>query len=405
MLQFFKILGNQLDFHEFMLLYDRAGTVYKSLSNTYTGCDIFPEESSSTIPYPIHIKPLIITSVPGYLETVPVFGSRTTLKKVKTYPGSLIKLSSYPNFEAYLDQNFNKKRQANFLRSEETLYDCFDIEHRVFYGEMEKSDYETVFKAFQEMQSFRFDQLGTQDDAADMWPIYYKQTLELVQNKKACISVIYDGDNPIAISLNYVLGKMMFGFTKTFDMAYTKFGIGNVELLKMISWCIDEGFEVLDFMKGEYDYKNRFIDHAYPFSLQIMYSRNTLKQRLWGTTAFWVLQFFYFIYHGAKWLGLRRSRNRQTFLHNRSASTPMVDQIPLHDQSSIETGEFKVSLNEVRNKYLQKAVCDYCYLHRKPLKSISIYAKKEDESYIKMIAPSESFLFTFVQPKAPSSIK
>ncbi|MCB0374124.1 MAG: GNAT family N-acetyltransferase, partial [Muricauda sp.] len=309
-----------------------------------------------------------------------------------TLPGSLIDLTSYPDFDSYLTQTFSNKRRSYFKKCENMLHACFDISHKVYYGAMEKEVYESIFRAFQRMQSDRFKQLGIKDDSMGMWPIYEKNTLQLVLEKKACISVIYDGSKPIAISLNYLLGKAVFGFTKTFDMAYAKFGLGNFMLLKMIAWSHQEGFEVLDFMKGEYSYKNRFTDNSYAFLIQVAYSKKNLKQRVWGLTLTLGLRVFYSLYHVYRFLGLHGLLRQKTY--TREKESPVKSQELSKNESSILPTETKTHLDAIKNKDFKKAVCDFCFMNKEPLKSIELYTTEVGEEYLKLISPSKAVLLT-----------
>lgn len=392
MLRILNIMANHLDFHEFVLLYGKGATVYQSMANKFNGHRLYESKGSTDVPYSIQQKPLVLTSVPNYLDANYVFDSDTIIKKVKTFPGSLIDLSAYADFDSYLTQTFSNKRRSYFNKCVNMLHTCFDISHRVYYGTMEREEYDSIFSAFQKMQSDRFEELGIKDDAMEMWPIYQKNTWQLVLDKKACISVIYNGSKPIAISLNYLLGKVVYGFTKTFDMAYAKFGLGNVELLKMIAWSIGEGFDVLDFMKGEYSYKNRFTDNPYSFLTQVVYSKKNLKQRVWGLALFMGLRVFYFMYHVYRFLGLHRFRGQKS--HKKEKTSPVKSQELSKNASSILPTEIKIHLDAIKNKGFQKAVCDFCFMNKEPLKSIELFTTHEGEEYLKLISPSRAVLLT-----------
>src|SRR5690606_5565875 len=141
----------------------------------------------------------------------------------------------------------------------------------------------------------------------------YRQILD----RQACLSVIYHRERPIAISLNFILGKIVHGFTRSFDMAYSKFGLGNIELLNMVEWCFEQNFEVLDCMKGEYHYKNKFTDTSYDFTIQLVYDKG-FGQKLKGLSLYYGLSAFYALYHALRsvgflklWHALSRGREKK----------------------------------------------------------------------------------------------
>lgn len=397
MLHMLNIWVDKIDFHEFVLIYGKGETLYRSIDNKLTGHALMENKDTQNRPCPIPKKPLLLTSVPGYLDTYSVFEGDMNLKKVKTFPGSLINLTAYTDFESYLAQNFNPKRRSYFKQCENRLRTTFEITHTVYYGAIEKEEYDRVFNAFQKMQTDRFEQLGIKDDAVEMWPVYKKHTRQLVIDKKACISVIYAGQEPIAISLNYLLGKAVFGFTKTFDMAYAKFGLGHLELLKMIAWCYGQGFEILDFMKGEYSYKNRFTDHAYSFITHVAYPKKNLTYRVWGQTTFGCLWLFYALYHLYRFVGVHKLRHRWGGKYK--TESPIRVQPLANNAADLLSTETKIQLEQVRNKHYQKAIYDFCYVHKVSLKSLKLYTAKVGADYIKLIGPNQSVLLSSTKTK------
>src|SRR5690606_20226837 len=99
--------------------------------------------------------------------------------------------------------------------------------------------------------------------------------------------------------------KIVHGFNRSFDMAYSKFGLGNIELLNLVQWCFEHGFEILDFMKGEYDYKNKFTDTSYNFTIQLAYAPES-GQRRNGLLLYYGFKAFYALYNTARTLNLHK---------------------------------------------------------------------------------------------------
>src|SRR5690606_41905928 len=63
----------------------------------------------------------------------------------------------------------------------------------------------------------------------------------LFRSKRASFFVIYDGDHPIEISLNYHLNDVLFSSISSFDIDYAKFGLGHIEIHKQLEWCLEHG--------------------------------------------------------------------------------------------------------------------------------------------------------------------
>jgi len=380
-----NILSSHIDFHELVLLEKREDKLYRWIRNSFTGNLAYQKKLPQENPNYGGQRLMVLTSVPSYIDTKLDLGTDIIIKKVRTFPGSLIKLSTYKSYEEYLKKTFDQKGRSHFAKCQNLLNECFTIRHQIYYGSMEKEEYQIVFNAFEQMQARRFKQKGLQSSTDPMLSEYREKTLEFVRNKQACISVIYNGDTPIAISLNYILGKILHGFTKTFDSAYSKFSLGHIELLNVIKWSFDEGFEVFDFMKGEYNYKNRFADTSYPFLVETIYQKKDTFQRIWGHSVFLGLKLFYFIYHATR---LVRSANAKRS-RNISRNLLKVQKIP-EETGTTSVEEKRVHFDEIKSQYIQKAICDYCYHNREPMDSLKFYLK---EDHIKMISKKEVLIF------------
>lgn len=361
--------------------------MYRSIRNSFTGNFVYQKALPLKTLSNNGQRPMVLTSVPSYINTELDLGSDIVIKKVKTFPGSLIKLSAYESYEEYLKKNFAQKGRSHFIKSQNLLDECFTVRYKIYYGSIEEEEYQIIFNAFEQMQAKRFEERGMRYHTDPMLSEYRAKTLGLVRSKEACISVIYNGDTPIAISLNYILGKIIHGFTKTFDSAYSKFSLGHIELLNVIKWSFDEGFEVFDFMKGEYSYKNRFADTSYPFLLETIYHKKGTLNHIWGRSVFLGLKLFYFIYHATR---LVRSANTKRS-RNISRNLLKVQKIPVDtDTTSVE--EKRVHFDEIQSQYIQKAICDYCYRNREPMDSFKFYLK---DDHIKMISMKEKEVLIF----------
>lgn len=380
-----NILSNHIDFHELVLLEKKTDKLYRSISNSFTGNFVYQKALPLKALSNNGQRPMVLTSVPSYINTKLDLGSDTVIKKVKTFPGSLIKLSVYESYEEYLKKNFAQKGRSHFIKSQNLLDECFTVRYKIYYGSIEEEEYQIIFNAFEQMQAKRFEERGMRYHTDPMLSEYRAKTLGLVRSKEACISVIYNGDRPIAISLNYILGKIVHGFTKTFDSAYSKFSLGNIELLNVIKWCFDEGFEVFDFMKGEYSYKSRFADTSYPFLIETIYSKKEALSRVWGHSVFFGLKLFYFVYHATKSI---RSINTQKSTD--SSKNNIKVQKTLLDSTTVGSDEKRVHFNEIQSQYIQRAICDYCYRRREQMDSLKFYKKRDR---IKMVSQREVLIF------------
>jgi len=388
-------LCRTLDFHESTLLHRKGATVFQSLTNGITGENIhFGNTVNMDSPLD-HEKPLLLSSMPNYLGFQFARTSQLSVKSIKTFPGSLINLKAYPNYESYLGSRFNNKKRAQFRSSKALLGHCFEVVHKVHFGAIDKVEYDKLFDALIEMHLARLGQKGTADDTSGMWALYRESAYRQILDKQACISVIYHRTTPIAISLNFILGKIVHGFNRSFDMAYSKFGLGNIELLNMVQWCFEQGFEILDFMKGEYNYKNKFTDTPYWFTIQLAYWGSGGQKRK-GMFLYCGLGAFYALYNFARSFNLHRAWHKIKQVRSKAMVKPpqnVIMQILSPDPLGTHE-ESRLDWEAIQSPALRRAICDFCHKHKTPLRRIGLYSSLELPNAIELKRGSQILLIS-----------
>ncbi len=63
---------------------------------------------------------------------------------------------------------------------------------------------------------------------------------------------MYHDKNPISIGLNLINGKLIYRYIKAYDVDYSKFYIGLIDIVKQLEWCFERKFEIFDLLKGDY---------------------------------------------------------------------------------------------------------------------------------------------------------
>ncbi|MBC8767854.1 GNAT family N-acetyltransferase [Arenibacter sp. BSSL-BM3] len=250
---------------------------YSRITNILSGQVEFLN-GSSTISDPKNI--LLISDVPGYLNTELSKGSCWHLKKIDTFKGSLINLKNYKDDSDYLLKTFSSSRRSKFRTYQKRLEHCFNITYKSYYGEIDIDEYESLFNQFLELINRRFDQKQAVNDDLVRWKVYREIAYPLILKKEACLFVIYDGDKPISISFNPIHGKTIFGYIRAYDIDYGKFYIGFTDIIVQLKWCYDNNFTVFDLLKGEYEYKSQWTDTEYYFEKHVLYNSSFIIPHL-----------------------------------------------------------------------------------------------------------------------------
>src|SRR5690606_28251702 len=197
---------------------------------------------------------------------------------VKQYPGYITYLSNYVDFNDYLTSRFSKKSRYKFNSYKRTLENSFDITYKHLYGKITKEEYDIVFKSFHNLLTKRFDEKLESNNNLNPaeWEFYEDVVFPLILEKKASLFVIYNGEMPIAISLNYISENTLIFAMTVFDIDFSKYNVGTVHLMELYKWCFEQKLEALDLSKGFYDYKTRWGDGEYHFENHIIFDPSSL---------------------------------------------------------------------------------------------------------------------------------
>ena len=248
------------------------------------------------LPDTISIKDsvLLIYDVPSHYK-INLQDNCSKLIKVPQYFGYLNKLDNYENIDAFLNTHFDSKQRSKFRN----YFNKLDNNHSVVYEVLNKNitndEYISVMQEFKELLQTRFDDLGIENDILQKWDFYLELIFPLIKENKALLNIIKIDGRIGAISLAFLSENSIIGAIKAFDIKFKKYGLGKLELIKLIEYGINSKYSVLDLSKGDQDYKKRFIDACYVFDCHIIYDSNSLFSIIIANTLKYFFKFKQFL--------------------------------------------------------------------------------------------------------------
>src|SRR5690606_33258209 len=225
-------------------------------------------------------KAFLVYDVPEFFNVnTSITNKRLKIHKIKQYKGFLIDLKAHKNFDEYMLSTFKKSSRYKLNKYKKRLELCFNIKYKMLYGkETPKEEYDFVFEKFKELLEKRFSEKKVNNNNLNPkeWNFYYDVVYPMILEKKASLFVIYDGDIPIGVTLNYFSEDTVFDAITVFDIDYAKFHLGSVTIMKLIEWTIDNKFRYFDFSKGYFDYKKRWANKEYDFEYHLYYDKSSI---------------------------------------------------------------------------------------------------------------------------------
>lgn len=341
-------------------------------------------------------KSCLIFDVPTYFDCPSNKRGGRTVKRVKQYPGFLIELEKFTDLTNFMKEQFGKGSRYKFNKYRKKLEQSFDINIKMYSGSMDKSEYDYIFDCFRELLEKRFSDKGEYNNNLDAkeWGFYKEVVYPMLLNQLAGLFVIFDDKKPIAVTLNYLSKDIIFDAITVFDIDYSKFHLGSVNIMYLIDWGITNKFSKLDFSKGYFDYKARWCTKKYDFEYHLVYDKSSIK----SITVAILLQKYFWFKQYLREKDINKLKNRIHFLFSRKKS--QTKNISLNYNTSFEEFENKEYELEHIPDYgpeVNKIFFEFLYLYGERSREVKLFRVLENDNLLvlrgknntKMIALNE----------------
>ena len=223
----------------------------------------------------------IVSDIPPYFELIPNQKIHSlAIITLFQFDGFMANLSSFQNIDDYVNFQMGAKSRSKIRGYRRRLESCFNVKYRFIFGTIDTEEYYYLFKKFKYLIEKRFKQRGDKHESLRNWPTIEKETLSMIRDKKASLFVIYDNAKPIDICLNYHYKNIYYNAIRSYDIDYSKFKLGYVDILVQLDWCFANNYQIFDLGRGDFEYKRRWCNETYKFQQHIIYNKNLFDKKL-----------------------------------------------------------------------------------------------------------------------------
>lgn len=319
----------------------------------------------------------IVKDIPSYLDvTEHVLPKNIKQVKVPYYSGYAINFKGVDSTESYLKSRFGNSSRYKLRRSIKKLESAFDISYKMYYGDISQRDYDIVMEAFFELLQIRSIEKGIIGNRnVKRKDFYYNSIKPLILEKRASLFVIYNGKAPIDICLNLHHDTVIFQLIRTYDINYSKYNTGYIDLIKQIDWCLTNNIRFITFGYGGYFWKKRWCNHTYPYRFDIFYNKKSPKSIAKSLVQLTNLKLRHFLRERGY---IDKFHNAKNSIKERLKPTKTLE-ISLEDiayDTKLDLGE-KLDIYGENCGFLRRYVFDYLFNANEKEKDIELYAVKD----------------------------
>lgn len=320
------------------------------------------EDSGSSLVYSLCF-------IPSYLKID--FSTKVVHSKVFQVDGFGIDLSNCNTADEYIKNQGSKNFRKVFFRCLNRLEKSFNISYKMYYGSIEKETYDVVMKALENMISKRFQNRGSRNKVIDNWQQHYNQTINLINQKQASLFVIYDNHIPIEVSINYHKNAIMYSAISSFDLDYSKFSLGNIEIYKQLEWCLLNDIKFFDMGYGDFEYKRRWSNQIYSFSNYVISKKQKAVVLIFAT----ILKCKYKIVNFLLKIEIKKyaynlinafKKDKKEDLPDYQFELNPIEEIPNFSKEII-------SINAENNQFIRQPLYNYLYSNNVHINNVNVY--------------------------------
>lgn len=368
------------DFYNTFFQKDKISPVFSKISYKYNNALFFSSKNLETS----NTKVNFISLFPQYLYPEIFKNKALKTKKIQQerLDGFGILIDGVKDVDSYLANNFKSKTRGPITRKIKRLEVCFTIRTKMFYGNITDAEYSFIMTKLKAMIERRFIQRNNSNEALGKWDSYLKNTLVQIKNKEASLFVLYANEDIVGISLNYHIGKVFIGHIIAYDIDYSKFGLGNTIVCKLLQWSIDNGYSIFDMGNGALDYKRIWSNFTYNYDYYVIYQPSLISL---GVAQLQILKIKFKNILKKLYVVDRYRKLKSSILNKNKLAIPPLK---LPKLETIQTDAFnklnlvKIQHNDILDKIIKKTIIDFTFAQQEPINDIEVFKENEQGSFI-----------------------
>jgi hypothetical protein len=370
------------DFYNLSVIKRLESPFFKTVENNNTSLPVHfePNPNQPNINNGLHY----VSHIPPYFKTE--INSNLKYRSLYYFIGFLADIKEYESLEAYMKKQFGSKSRGKVRSYCKRLDICFKTSYKLYHGNIEKQDYQRIIEALEVMIKRRFNQRGEEHQADKDWEYYKETTYQFILDKKASLFVIYDNNKPIDICLNYHYDTIMINYIRAFDIDYSKFRLGYIDIFKQLEWCFENNYTTFDLSAGVFSYKKQWCNVTYKFRNDIVCNKKSFFNNCLVFFTFILLKIKLFLNSKniiTDKVNSNRDISKTNNKGNSEKSTPYsFTQNELDSVKRIEDA-IKIDIEQPNYKFLRQTIYEYLYLNFENKNNITVYKiNSKENSYV-----------------------
>ncbi|CAM3344554.1 GNAT family N-acetyltransferase [Zobellia roscoffensis] len=383
---------NSLNFFFSAYTKESLPSYYKGLLNSYTQEQVFENRKGERFQLPA--SSFVVEDIPSYFTVTKDELPKTMgCYSIKQYPGFLINFENVKSLPDYLNERFGKTSRYKLRREQKKLEQCFNIRYEMYFGAIDKSEYDFIMNEFYRLLELRSLEKGIKHNINLATQNFYRANVyQMILDRKASFYVIYNGKTPIDICLNFHMKNVIFQYIRTYNIDYSKFNTGYTDLMKQIEWCITNKIKFITFSKGDFYWKRRWCNTVYDYHHEIFFLKKSFAGRLKATSYYLLKALKQYVREKGLIEKYHAYRTKQNNSKNTAEDSHRIKYNKIPFNTEIKNTE-SIDYKSMKFNFLRRTIYDFLYESDENESEITVYAILDtSKSYLVIGKKSKAML-------------
>ncbi|MDO5971140.1 GNAT family N-acetyltransferase [Flavivirga aquimarina] len=362
---------------------------------TYKNTNLFTKKTTNQNNQTVQLT--TIKDIPGYLElNLSRNLKNIRINTIKTLRGHLVDLTLFKDFKEYVSKKISPKSKYNLNRYKNRLETCFNTKYVVYHGDIDKKEYDRLFIFLKDFLVRRFQEKKEKNYELQYLQEFHTLCYDMIIQNRANLFVIYNDNTPISIRINMFTNDLAYYIISGYDIDYSKFHLGAIDMLKNIEWCFQNKFKAYDLLKGYDYYKQKWATGSYFNYMQIAYNSGAIYFNMKAHYMTSKERFRQYLIKKVKSYNLDKPYKKiRKFTYKYTNKPQHIKEVKITVKNNIHTKNAKTKINIQTNadyRYLKRYVYNFLFLNKEHFSNTSVYSIADKPNYFEVIGKDNNQL-------------
>lgn len=173
--------------------------------------------------------------------------------------------------------------------------------------------------------------------------------------------------------MNYHYQNIIINYIRSYDIDYSKYRVGYIDIFKQLEWCFENNYKVFDFCSGDLTYKKQWCNYIYNHKGYVVFYSKSLLNAFLGIP---IGLFFKFM---STFKINNKTIKKTDSIVTQKNNFVQFKTVPFHidNKETINNNNYEqINIEKEEFAFLRKSFYDFLYLNFETKNNSKIYKSR-----------------------------